>query len=69
MVQHDKYSASVKYSQRFTFPTFYVTALLQKGLNSLFSSNFYKQYPIMTSWKKFEIFANVLKIKNRKKIK
>ncbi len=43
------YSAFRKYSQRFTFST----ALFQNGLNSLFSSKFYKQYPIMTKRKKF----------------
>ncbi len=45
---------SVKYSQLlidyFSISTFYVTALF---LNSLFSSKFYKQYPIMITWKKF----------------
>ncbi len=34
------------------FSTFcYVTALFQNELNSLFSSKFCKQYPIMTTWK------------------
>ncbi len=38
------------------FPHFFnVTALLQNGLNSLFSSKFYKQYPIMTTGKMFFI--------------
>ncbi len=44
------YSASGKYSQHFTFCTFcYVTALCQNEFNVLFSSKFYKQYPIMTT--------------------
>ena len=59
------YSAYVKYSQRFTFSTFcYVTALFQNGFNSFFSSKFYTYYPIITTYKTFEIFANLLKIKN-----
>ncbi len=63
------YSASGKYSQRFTFSTFcYVIALFQNGWNSLFSSKFYKQYPIMTMWKKFVWnLCKFIKIKKRKK--
>ncbi len=46
------YSASKKYSQRFTFSTFdHVTALFQNRLNSLFFTKFHKQYPIMTTWR------------------
>ncbi len=45
-----------------------VTTLFQNELNSLFSSKFYKQYPIMTMWNKlFEIFANLSKNTNREK--
>ena len=44
------------------FSTFcYVTALFQNGINIFFSSKFYTQYPIMTTWKKFLKF-----IKNKK---
>ncbi len=62
------YSASGKYLQRFTFSTFcYVTALFQNWLYSLLSSNFYKQYPIMTMCKKFVWnLCKCIKNKNRK---
>jgi len=62
------YSASGKYLQCFTFSTFcYVTALFQNWLYSLFSSNFYKQYPIMTMCKKFVWnLCKCIKNKNRK---
>ncbi len=50
------------------FSTFcYVTALFQNWLYSLFSSNFYKQYPIMTMCKKFVWnLCKCIKNKNRK---
>lgn len=44
----------------------YVLALFQKGFNSLFSWKFFKQAPILTTWKKFNIFANIFKIKGGK---
>ncbi len=60
------YSASGKYSKCFTFSTFcYVTALFQNGLNLLFSSKFYKQYPNMTTLKK-SVWNLCKFIKNKK---
>ncbi len=47
-----------------------VTTLFQNELNSLFSSKFYKQYPIMTMWNKFvwNLCKFITKYKPRKKI-
>ena len=57
----DIYSASGKYSQRFTFSTFcYVTALFQNGLNSFFSSKSLHTIPHNDNVKK--VFLRFLQI-------